>query len=179
VTRDEGNEQYLEVEDQKALLVGIALVDVGSVLKKVRESQEITLERHGEARVFPRRSEIFNGLLDREELQPVDIHNRLVELLSKPPPQELLADGLEVEEKDRRGHNQDQGRHEYSSPLRRFLLGFPFWVPEWHTVHPGISFIKLTATVIASSTAACLFNIAHFGGQSIWRLDLPLVQPIL
>ena len=71
MTRDKGNENQLEVEDQEALFVGVALVNIGSVFDEISESQEVASEGHHELRVFHGNAEPLEGLTNRGEFQAV------------------------------------------------------------------------------------------------------------
>jgi hypothetical protein len=100
MTREKGNENQLEVEDQEALFAGVTLVNIGSVLEEISESQEVASESHHEPRVFHGNAELLDGLTNRGEFQAIGVDNRLGKFLRKPPPQDLLADSLEIEEKE-------------------------------------------------------------------------------
>jgi hypothetical protein len=102
MTRDKGNENQLKVKDQEALSDGVALVNIGGVLEEISESQEVASEGHHEPLVFYGNAELPEGLANRGESQAVGVDDRLGKLMCKLPPQDLLADSLEIEEKETR-----------------------------------------------------------------------------
>jgi hypothetical protein len=53
----ERSEGQPEVQDQKALFVAVALIDVGGILQEVGERQEITLQRQQLTAGIPRESQ--------------------------------------------------------------------------------------------------------------------------
>ena len=53
VARNQSSEDQLEVKNQKTLFIAIALIDVGSILEKVGERQEITFQRQQSAVGIP------------------------------------------------------------------------------------------------------------------------------